>query len=336
METITIHSYLTYAGKGMEIQPEIGGTDVRPVGKLYTMLKDTFDKADDECKIEVAFSPSPDQTQQNDCRDLVVRYLRKPSLETGRPLADRLQSVTTNRSGLGLLFLMHSRERSRIKIVISRFPADSGIVARQKSAALSVEFIEEVFMKSATAYKSVTYQGTSFDADFWDGKAVDKQINIGTISISDYWIRAFLLSDLKTTGPAGTRRVALALRAIVNRTDHSKLKEEIAAVSTLSSNLNGRRTSGPDLVKQLHLSDELELELRREIPEALFKERFEFDSAEFNKHLAYRMIELDSGGIIMAEVAQFERVFKHRQLPGSRHEYTTEGKVVEDKYRVRR
>jgi hypothetical protein len=27
METIMIHSFLVYAGKGMEVQPEIGGTE---------------------------------------------------------------------------------------------------------------------------------------------------------------------------------------------------------------------------------------------------------------------------------------------------------------------
>ena len=53
--------------------------------------------------------------------------------------------------------------------VMSRFPADSGILAEQTAKTLNVQFLEKIFMKSATSYKSAVYTGAS-PSDFWEGR----------------------------------------------------------------------------------------------------------------------------------------------------------------------
>jgi hypothetical protein len=176
MELDSIHSFLVHPGKNLEEPPEISGTVVAKAGRLYDMLKKVFDNSEEECQHDVAFSPNHDGQQQNECRESILAYLKKCDLTHGRHLAKRLQAVTTNRSGLGLLFLMMGKSKGKTKIVVSRFPADSGILAQEMEKGLTVEFLERIFMKSATSYKAV-YLGESHDSDFWKGKAGDKQIN---------------------------------------------------------------------------------------------------------------------------------------------------------------
>src|ERR1041384_7754219 len=139
--------------------------------------------------------------------------MRTYSLKTiprGRLIANRLQAVSTHRSGLGLLFLMKGDVNGEHRLVISRFPADQGVIAEEHAERLSVEFVERVFMKSAKAYKSVMYSAETPEDGYWQGRAVYLQIS-GPRELSDYWIREFLISELRTTGPAGTKRLAIAI-----------------------------------------------------------------------------------------------------------------------------
>src|SRR5947199_10257522 len=108
--------------------------------------------------------------------------------------------------------MLNGEKKGETRVVISRFPADSGILAEEKEKGLSVEFLERIFMKSATSYKAAVYSGRSHDKDFWKGKAVDKQINSADSFISDYWIRDFLRSDFLTAGKAGKRPFGIAAR----------------------------------------------------------------------------------------------------------------------------
>jgi hypothetical protein len=64
---------------------------------------------------------------QNECRDLLLNHIGKPSLVTGRSIAERLQLRTDGRSGLGLLFVITGKEGAAEKVVISRFPTDNAI-----------------------------------------------------------------------------------------------------------------------------------------------------------------------------------------------------------------
>jgi hypothetical protein len=138
------------------------------------MLISRFDRAAGECDIDIVFRHGPDGEQQNDCRDAILKYAQHPSTPLGRSIATRLQVSTTRRSGLGLLFTMVGSFNGKHQIVISRFPADQGIVAEKRKSGLSVEFIERVFLKNAKAYKSVQYASTSFTAGIRTA-ALDRQ-----------------------------------------------------------------------------------------------------------------------------------------------------------------
>lgn len=112
-------------------------------------------------------------------------------MDTGRALAQRLAQHTTKRSGLGLLFLITGEDGNNRKIVISRFPAQSAVMAEAEAATLNLAFLDRVFMKNAYSYKAVVYQHTSFTNGFWAGRAVDKQIESREREVSRYWINDF-------------------------------------------------------------------------------------------------------------------------------------------------
>ena len=126
---ILLHcTLLVHPGKGLEDPPDINGTVVNHSGRLFDMLKNVFDNAELECPHDIAFAANENGQQENECRNHILAYVKKCDLTHGRILARRLQGVTTNRSGLGLLFLMAGTHKGENKIVVSRFPADSGIM----------------------------------------------------------------------------------------------------------------------------------------------------------------------------------------------------------------
>ncbi|WP_157009826.1 hypothetical protein [Sphingobium sp. YBL2] len=157
-------------------------------GEVFDLLQDVYAKSERECAIDIAFDRADDGTARNDCRTLLLAYARAPSVDTGLSLATRLGSFSTRRSALGLLFLATGMIGQQRKIVIARFAAHSGILADENREALSVQFVERVFLKSVGSYKAVLYQDTVNDQGYWTGKAVDKQINSGEAEVSRYWI----------------------------------------------------------------------------------------------------------------------------------------------------
>jgi len=336
MEIDLIHSFLVHPGKHLEDPPDINGTNVAKAGRLYDMLKKVFDNAEEECQHDVAFSADHEGKQNNECRNAILGYLNKCDISHGRQLAQRLQAVTTNRSGLGLLFLMKGSHKGVTKIVVSRFPADSGILAQEMEKGLTVEFLERIFMKSATSYKAAVYSGKSHEHDFWKGKAGDKQINSAESYIASYWIRDFLHSDFLTPGQEGTRRFASAVREAMNRSTDTKTKEEITALTRLLPGLNGKIASAKGILDQFHVSDETQEQIKNQFRrQSLFDEGFRFMPDELTKILAFTTIELNNGGLLTAATSSFDKVFAKETIDSSKDivRYTTQGTVVDQRFR---
>lgn len=181
------------------------------------------------------------------------------------------------------------KEGQEHKIVISRFPADFGILADESDRALTVEFLERVFMKRATTYKAAAYQDRSLYAGFWLGRAVDKQINSDMVQLSNYWIAEFLDSDFRTTAAAGTKRLAVALRDAARKSSDVTVKTEIAVAVTLGQSLNGQRLTINEFSNRFGLSAAAKQAVASEIRNpVLLDERFQFDVSEFAKQVPCR------------------------------------------------
>lgn len=336
MRLETIHTYLVPAEKNVADRSEITGEEYTPrSGKLFNLLESTFNKSPSECKIEIIFRMNDEGQQQNDCRDLILKYLAHRSLTNGIKLAERLQSVSTNRSGLGLLCLLYGSSGATKRLVISRFPADSGIVARTGNGKLEITYIEEIFMKSAKAYKSVIYEGTSLKSHFWEGKAVDKQINNPETQISEYWVSDFLLSDFQTTSARGTQRLADAIKYVIRKSTDVDLKHEITSAVRLAKSLNGRMVNASSFLERLNVSDEAKEAVLREMGPTSAAERFRFSADVFYDFLPYRTIQLDNGAIVTGPADTFDQVFKVEPHKGNKTSYYTIGKIVDERLKRR-
>lgn len=327
-----IHSYLVHPGKKAGHVSKVGGTTVPLSGKMFDLLNDIYEKSDLQCDIATSFNHDPNGSQKNECRDLILHYLETPNLPRGRKIAERLEKVTTGRSGLGLLFVLAGKEGSETKVVISRFPTDIAILAEETDQELNVQFLERVFMKSATSYKAAVYRDSSLKAGFWKGRAVDRQINDRVVQTAAYWINDFLASDLEVTAAAGTRTFAIALRNAARTTSDVAVKSEIAAAVTLAKQLKGRRASILGFEEMMNLSPEARDAINQHADEFL-NDQFRLDWNEFSQHLAYRSVELNNGGMLTAEAGAFDDVFKREDVRGrdGNVRFSTEGKIVSER-----
>lgn len=300
-------TYMVHPRKGDPEAKNINGSAVPLTeGKMFELLKEVYEKSDRECDIDIAFNPTKEGQPDNPCRNLVRAFAAAPTVESGREIAHRLRSFTDGRSGPGLLFVILGREGDAHKILISRFPADSGILAEEKQSELSIEFLERIFLKSAHSYKAALFRHVSVDGGFWNGKAVDKQTSSPTVLASNYWVGDFLASDFSTTSAAGTKRLATALREATRLVSDPKIKEEIIAAATLAKNLNGQTISIEELKGRFSLSNEAFEAITGSLknPETV-GETFKFNYSEFADHLPFRSIVLDSGVTITAPVDKF-------------------------------
>lgn len=330
----SIFSFLIHPGKSEDIQPDIGGVSIPLEGKLFYMLSSVFSKASDECNIDIAFTRSADGSQHNNCRAEIVKLLKRKTLVNARIMAQRLQSVTTKRSGLGLLFIVLGSNGTSERVYVARFPADFGIVAKEDADSLSVELLEQVFMKNSVTYKAVVFDGASYDADFWIGRAVDKQISNNSVAISGYWIREFLLADFRTTSAQGTRRLAIAIKRTMDQTNDLEIKEELAAASRLARALNGKLISMSNFGERFGLSQKTQAALASTLSDPTLRfDQFQFTQEEFAKYVRYRSMQIDNGALLTAPTGRFDECFTRQRVAEDREEYTftTRGTVVDER-----
>lgn len=333
MDITHIHSFLVKPEKSAAEQSVISGVGVKLDGeKLHKMLAGVFDNAATECIFDIVFSPDADGNQKNACKDLIVDYAQSPGVPNGRKIAERLQSFTDNRSGLGLLFLMVGADAAKRKVVLSRFPADSGVLADESADKLTVEFLERIFMKSSRFYKSAVYVGDPEGDEFWQGKAIDKQMTSGA-PMADYWIKEFLLSDLATPGARGSMRLGEAMKAAFNTTDNSEIKDEIVAAIRLSGALDQRIFNTDEALKQMNLSEDTREVVTEHIPKKAREERFVLNAKELTDIAAFKSVALDNGVRLTADATNFDSLIVEEKASDGKSTFMTEGKVVDQRLR---
>jgi hypothetical protein len=310
-----IFSFLTYPKRNQPEEAVVSGTQI-PLddGKLCKMLKDIFDASGKDCNVPVMFL-SDGEKQDNAVRSELLALLSKPSVAVATSLAKRLQAATSGTSGMGLLFICIGKDgESDTRIVISRFPADEGVVAEKSSEKLTVQFVEQVFLKSAYSYKAATYLWDGKPNQLWKGFVVDKQINHGSKAVADYWIVDFLRSEFSTTAAQGTKRLAKAIKAAIQATSDIDIKAQITSAAQLAANLPKKAMTISDFCDGFHLSERAKQAILSNVnPSRLVHEKFRFDVSEFSKHLAYKQVELDTGAVMTAPAEKFDDCFKATQ-----------------------
>jgi hypothetical protein len=325
-----IYSSLVSPSKGVneaELEP-IHGTSIPLNGDLFAMLANVYDRADDECNIPIRFIS--DGSQNNVVRDALITLVEKPNVTKANNLAERLSSVTTNRSGLGLLFFVLGNEDREHKLLISRFPANHGILAEAKAHGLTVEYVERVFMKNSATYKAALYRAHAPSAQMWDGVVVDKQIE----AAANYWINDFLLSTLRTTSKAGSRRLATAMKEAARGVESVEQKHQLISAMSLMAGLKGKTISARDIFDRFGLSEDLCNAVVARLPNDISVDTtFVLDADEFRDVAGYRSVRLNTGGVLTAATDEFEDVFKREVIDPetNRVKFSTVGNVVDEK-----
>lgn len=339
MRIKAIQSYLVPPGKGDEEPLDVMGTTIPEDGRLFEMLAGVFHDSDEECDIPIRFLMADDGSQQNEVQEMLVQFANNPDRAQGQPIAERLRDFTTGRSKLGLLFMMLGEDDGTKKLLVSRFPAERGILADADEAGLTVEFIERIFMKNPNLYKAALYSGSAPETHFWSGYAVDKQINVADYEIARYWIQEFLRSDYKTTSKAGSKRVALALREASKTATDLSVKRELAGVGMLIGGYAGSAVTLQQMMDSFGLSHAARDEITKHLayPE-LAEISFVLDIDEFHNHAPYTSVELDNGSLLVAPSDRFDECFDRQVVDEEQQEYrfTTEGRIIDERVRGRR
>jgi len=325
------HSYLIHPGKNIEAEDRrrISGAEIPLEGKLHDMFSIIYAESKTSCSHTVNFVTDD---QNNAARDLIVPYAEGPTLKRGLKIAQRLQGFTTKTPGIGLLFLVRGEEKGKIRTLLSRFPAEVGILAEESKGGLNVEYLEKVFMKSAKKYKAAVYEDDSPDSKYWKGRVADHQISDGVRTVSDYWVVDFLESTSNTPSKEGSKRLGNTVKRALKSASDPEVKRELVSVAQLVPNLDGTRVSPKTITKKYSLSDAAAQAVREAAKnDQLFNDEFKLDKSEYGAVLSFETRELDNGAILTCASGQFNNVFTEKLLDkktGIRL-YTTEGKQVD-------
>ena len=329
MQLTHAYSALVHPLTGANPIKAIIGAVISPSGPLNDMVQDVFSRAPAECDMELIFAPDPQGRQNNECRDELMAHARCPSIQNGEQIARRLQSVTPARAGSALLFILVGlTDSGSHRLVVSRFPAEVGVRAQEDGANLSLEFIEQVFLKNAHAYKCACFETDHLAAQFPGGRATDRQAR-GTGAIANYWLGKFLQSRLKTTDVLGTQFLAQAIRDAVGSEDDLDLKNDLMAASRLIRGMDGKTQSAESFLTSMQLQTPVVQAITSKLPRPeVARNVFTFTQAEYDKLVRYESVELDNGAILTAEHGKFETAFERETVGDTgRERFTTEGVV---------
>ncbi len=333
MKIVSIHSFLVRPAKGLNDTDEIRGSELVLKGKTYRMLNEIFQDAPNECDIEIMLKADNDEEQKSSVKDLLTDFTSSRTLKSGVKIARKLQDNTTKRSGLGLFFLMVGKVKNRTRLVLARFPAESGILADESDHGLQIEFVERVFMPSTRHYKSAVFEGTNETMHFWEGKVVDKQVND---KVANYWMKSFLNADLRSTDARGSRRLAKAIRSVFNDDNTPAIvREELSSALKLSKGLDDLVLSASSFLDKMYVGKETKSAVLQKMDKNIIEEKFRYLNEEVQSIIRFRSIELDNGAFLSAEAGSFEKVFNIEKSKEGK-KYSTSGKVVIQKIKKTR
>ncbi len=188
-------------------------------------------------------------------------------------------------------------------------------------------------MKSSRTYKAALFVDSSIADGFWTGHAIDKQINISTQELAQYWIYGFLHAEFEISSKSGSFMFARSISSLINSSINNESKQQLIALATILPNQNGRSISIQEMCDRTRVPEEL----RRRIIDSLenkaaFRTQFQFDSEEFARTVTFRSEYLDNGAVLTAPSGRFEECFqKERLSKPDRTRYVTEGKLLDVK-----
>jgi len=316
---------------GLQVQSKLLDTK----NKAFSYFLNIFEKALSDCKTEIQFR-SAKLDQSNPVRSHIIQILssraQKKKEKSARDLAERLASVTDERSGIGLFLIIVGQKLQTLRILLSRFRSDEVVITKHSKQQLIIDFLDEAFTKRSHYYKSAVFEDIPSNNAFWRGFAIDKQIvSNANKEISSYWITDFLDAQSAITSVQGTMTFAKAMRTFLQQSDNLAEKEQIISALLGMKNKTDKPISLESVCRD-YLSDDLYHRFKAYFKdEYLFNSVFTLDPDTYQTELGSTIVGLENGLIITAPTFEYKRFVKEEVLPDGATQVSLSGRLHDKK-----
>jgi hypothetical protein len=325
-----VYAHLVYPNHKGDLPTPYTASEVQLEGKLFGLIKKIYDDSALECNVDIRFESSD---QNSEMRSLILDLLSKRDSESAGKIAERLASVTTRRSQLGLFFVVIAKDNTKDTVLFSRFPTDQAILADDQNGGLNIEFLEKVFVKKWSTYKGAIFSDTVSRSGFWSGKIVDRQINSAEGEASQYWVEKFLGASFVATKLLGTTRFARALSA-ASRSGSFGVQTEINSSVPFLRQYDGKVASIDDISERLGFSQETREAIKKQMPSGTENQSFMMDYDVLRNAVTFRTVKLANGVSVTADSAEFQELVSMETQDTPEGQFvtlSTSGKLLADR-----
>ena len=192
-------------------------------------LLEIFDKAMNDCKIEIMFD-TPNQDQKNEFREKLIEMITSDNKR--EQIADEfsklLAKVTDNRIKEGFFVILIGKKLETHRVVMLRFRGESAMVKRKNGISFNLDLIAEAYSEKSQHYKAAVFEDIPSTRTFWLGFLQDRQSKSQRDKdTSIYWIKAFLTARYKMTDIQGTQQISKLIREFFKQVDTIEEKERV-------------------------------------------------------------------------------------------------------------
>lgn len=263
-------------------------------GDTANYLFEIFDRATDDCKVEILFKS--DQNQHNPIRSKLLDLIYAKSIvekeRIFKELARAMYDITDARNGMGLFVLIEGKKRTETRLMLCRFKGAQGL----HNEGDDLKYLSQVFTKQNKHYKLAVFQDILSAKSFWKGYAIDKQTAANDYKpFSYFWIEQFLQAETALTSKQGTSQFSKIIKNVLKSTSSLDDKQQI-----ISGILNLKSKPGVKMsVKQFtdqYLSDDLaKIFIAETKNDDFFNAEFAIDADVFQEELGSTVILLEDG-----------------------------------------
>lgn len=268
-----------------------------------------------DCKFEIDFKS--DGNQMNTVRNSILGIMKADDTAEKKKhangLAKKLHRITDERNGKGLFVIIEGVQRSKTRIILSRFRADEVLYTKVGKNELDLDLLKEAFSKKSHFYKLAVFEDQVTDKSFWKGYAIDKQISNNSYkTFTQFWLDDFLEAYSSITDIQGTSQFTKIIKAILKTTDSLDDQEQI--VSSLISLKHKKNNISISSYCQTYLNPELTDKIKTAIADDfLFTSTFKLDGEVYKKELGNTVALLNNGVMISAPTFNYENVVNEKK-----------------------
>lgn len=318
---------------------EIKGGQVTDV----VALQGTLDAAFDQSKLGqgpgIGFNFNS-VSRSHDVRDFLLSIsFGSPdeALKAAEDLAFRLASSMDNRSNPSLFAVsahqVDGKPASR-STVLWTFPQQAVFRFSAGSDNAAIDLMD-AFNRESNLRKAALFTGENGKVDFLGGKVLDLQGTTSSKPAADFWVGKFLDAQLQLGPREGSRLLAKALRDT-----HDKCGDDLGAQAQVHVAILGISSSNQSLfslqdVEDRYLSGRAAEVFHNQVKsEPLRTSRFQLDESAFESQIHYRIYTLKTGIIVSVPLEAAETVEVTEE--GDQRLLRLSGTIQEEKLRSRR